>query len=45
MGKEEGFITFGRIELKRALIRDMRSFKQETRSKEVKKAYRERCIL
>jgi hypothetical protein len=45
MGREEGFIAFGRREARRVLRRDIASFKQEARSKEVKKADREMRIL
>lgn len=45
MGREEGFMALGRRELRRVLRRDMASFKQKDRSKEIKKAYREMCIL
>jgi len=45
MGREEGFIAFGRREARRVLRRDIASFKQKARSKEVKKADREMRIL
>lgn len=45
MGREEGFITLGKKEVKRVFRTDMASFKQKARSKEVKKAAREMCIL
>jgi hypothetical protein len=45
MGRDEGFIAFGRREATRVLRRDMASFKHKAMSKEVKKAHREMCIL
>lgn len=44
-GRDEDFIAFGRTEARRVLRRDMVSFMQKARSKEVKKAHSEMCIL
>jgi hypothetical protein len=39
------FIALGRMEVRRVLIRDMVSFKQKARSREMIKADTEMCIL
>ena len=44
-GREEDFIALGRREGRRVFRRDITSFKQKTRSKNVKKAHSEMCIL
>lgn len=45
MGREEGFMALERRELRRALRRDMTSFKQKAISKDVMNPHSEMCIL
>lgn len=45
MRREEGFIAFGRTELSQVLRRDIVSFKQKARSKDIKNAHSEMYIL